>query len=149
MHCQRCFPKGYLWYRFSKCALKIYFRNISCTFLLTLFFSVFQVLAIRLIASSNEISIVKPCDLEKALDSLGLGVTSPCTNNDIKEKSTSLCHWGIGLLVVNFILFIMISFFKLMSEKLKLALFFLVSTCTTTAISTFSFLCINTIHLVT
>lgn len=93
--------------------------------------------AIRLIASSNEISIVKPCDLEKALDSLGLDVTSPCTNNDIKEKSTSLCDWGIGVLVVNFILFIMISFFKLMPEKLKLALFSIVST--TTAISTLSF----------
>lgn len=84
---------------------------------------ILMVSSIRLIASSNEISIVKPCDLEKALDSLGLDVTSPCTNNDIKEKSTSLCDWGIGVLVVNVILFIMISFFKLMPEKLKLALF--------------------------
>lgn len=100
-----------------------------------------------LIASSTKISIVKPCDLEKAIDLLGLDVTAPCTNNNIKEKSTSLRDWGIGVLVVNFILFIIISFFRLMPEKLKLALFFIVST--TTTIFTFSFVCINTIYLVT
>lgn len=84
--------------------------------------------AIMLITSSKEISIVKPCDLEKALDSLGLDVTSPCTNNDIKEKSTSLCNWGIGVLVVNFILSIMISFFELMPKKLKLV-FLIIHAC--------------------
>lgn len=99
-----------------------------------------------LITSSKEISIVKPCDLEKALDSLGLDVTSPCTNNDIKEKSTSLCNWGIGVLVVNFILSIMISFFELMPKKLKLVFLIIVST--TTAISTLSFVRMNTIYLV-
>lgn len=102
--------------------------------------------AIILITSSKEISIVKPCDLEKALDSLGLDVTSPCTNNDIKEKSTSLCNWGIGVLVVNFILSIMISFFELMPKKLKLVFLIIVST--TTAISTLSFVRMNTIYLV-
>lgn len=102
--------------------------------------------AIMLITSSKEISIVKPCDLEKALDSLGLDVTSPCTNNDIKEKSTSLCNWGIGVLVVNFILSIMISFFELMPKKLKLVFLIIVST--TTAISTLSFVRMNTIYLV-
>nr|XP_011431069.2 uncharacterized protein LOC105330843 isoform X1 [Crassostrea gigas] len=84
---------------------------------------ILTVSAIVLIASSTKISIVKPCDLEKAIDLLGLDVTAPCTNNDIKEKSTSLRDWGIGVLVVNFILFIIISFFRLMPEKLKLALF--------------------------
>lgn len=82
---------------------------------------------IRLIVLSNEILIVKFCDLEKVFDLFGLDVIFFCINNDIKEKFISLCDWGIGVLVVNFIFFIMILFFKLMFEKLKLVLFFIVS----------------------
>lgn len=81
---------------------------------------------IRLIVLSNEILIVKFCDLEKVFDLFGLGVIFFCINNDIKEKFISLCYWGIGVLVVNFIFFIMILFFKLMFMELKLVLFFLV-----------------------
>lgn len=72
--------------------------------------------------------MIKPCDLEKALDSLGLGVTSPCTYNVIKDRSTSLRDWGIGVLVVNFIFFVMILYFKLIPKKWKWVLFFVVST---------------------
>lgn len=106
---------------------------------------------IGLISSSTEISMVKPCDLKKALDSLGLDVTSPCAYNDIKNKSTSLRDWGIGMLVVNFIFFIIILYFKFVPEKLKLALFSIVSTTFVfkTAISTFSIIYINKIYLVT
>lgn len=66
---------------------------------------ILTVSVIGLISLSTEISMVKPCDLKKALDSLGLDVTSPCAYNDIKNKSTSLRDWGIGILVVNFTFF--------------------------------------------
>lgn len=102
-----------------KCA-----EEIRTCYALLAFKRILMVSAIVLISTSTDISLVKPCDLEKALDSLGLGVTSPCTYNVTKDRSTSLCAWGIGVLVVNFIFFIMILYFKLMSKKWKWVLFF-------------------------
>lgn len=126
------------------------FRHISYTILL-ISCSGFQVSAIVLISTSTDISLVKPCDLEKALDSLGLGVTSPCTYNVTKDRSTSLCGWGIGVLVVNFIFFIMILYFKLMSKKWKWVLFFVVSTTFNRKNLTvsFSIIFLNTLYIMT
>lgn len=99
-----------------------------------------------LIVLSIKILIVKLCDLEKVIDLFGLDVIVFCINNNIKEKFISLCDWGIGVLVVNFIFFIIILFFRLMFEKLKLVLFFIVSIII--IIFIFLFVCINIIYLV-
>eukprot|EP00105_Crassostrea_gigas_P035435 XP_019919583.1 PREDICTED: uncharacterized protein LOC105320321 [Crassostrea gigas] len=61
-----------------------------------------------LISSTKEISIAKPCDLERVLVSLVVDQTSPCKYDDIKKMSTTLCNVGISFLVLNAIFFLLI-----------------------------------------
>lgn len=90
-------------------------KSRTCCVLLALN-GIIMVSAIVLIFSSTDIPMAKPCDLKKALDSIGLEFTSPCTYNDI--NSSSLCSWGIAMLVVKFTFFIMLLFLNLMPEKM-------------------------------
>ncbi|XP_052720277.1 uncharacterized protein LOC128191941 isoform X2 [Crassostrea angulata] len=86
-----------------------------------------KVAAIVLISSSKDISMAKPCDLDKALDSLGLDITSPCVYNDIKNMSICLRDLGIGILAVNLFFFWMILCLKCMPKELKLTFFILIA----------------------
>lgn len=70
---------------------------------------ILQVLGIVLIYLTTDILMAKPCDLKKALDLLGLDVNSPCAYNDIMDKLSTLCYWGIGMISVDLILFLMLS----------------------------------------
>eukprot|EP00105_Crassostrea_gigas_P013808 XP_011430251.1 PREDICTED: uncharacterized protein LOC105330323 isoform X2 [Crassostrea gigas] len=86
------------------------YRNVAtrtCHSLLALK-GILLVAAIVLISSTKEISIAKPCDLEKVLVSLGVDHNSPCNYDDIKKKSTNLFILGISFLVLNGIIFLLI-----------------------------------------
>lgn len=61
-----------------------------------------------LISSSEGISTVKPCELEEVLVSLSVNNTSTCKFNAIKNKSTCIRNWGISLLVLISITFVLI-----------------------------------------
>lgn len=70
---------------------------------------ILQVLGIVLIYLTTDILMAKPCDLKKALDLLGLDVNSPCAYNDIMDELSTLRYWGIGMIFVDLILFLMLS----------------------------------------
>lgn len=98
--------------------------------------------AIVLISSSVDISMAKPCELKKALDLLGLEETPPCAYSPIKDMSYYLIGSGVVLLVVNFFLFLMISYFEELNRGLLIAvsntyIFY-------TSILNFLIICINT-----
>ncbi|XP_065930695.1 uncharacterized protein [Magallana gigas] len=86
------------------------YRNVATRTHHTLlaFKGILLVAAIVLISSTKEISIAKPCDLERVLVSLGVDQTSPCKYDDIKKKATNLCILGISFLVLNGIIFLLI-----------------------------------------
>ncbi|XP_065930687.1 uncharacterized protein [Magallana gigas] len=67
-----------------------------------------MVAAIVLISSTEEISTVKPCHLKKVLEFLSVDNTSPCKYDDIKNDSTDIRNWGISLLVLSSIMFLLI-----------------------------------------
>lgn len=76
-----------------------------------------KVATIVLISSTKEISISRPCELEKVLESLSVDNTSPCRYNDIKKTSTTLFFMGIGFLVANVIFFLLILNFLSIPKK--------------------------------
>uniref|UniRef100_A0A8W8KL38 Uncharacterized protein n=1 Tax=Magallana gigas TaxID=29159 RepID=A0A8W8KL38_MAGGI len=80
----------------------------TCSVLLALN-GILMVLGIVLIYLTTDILMAKSCDLKKALDLLGLDVNSPCAYNDIMDKLSTLCYWGIGMISVDLILFLMLS----------------------------------------
>lgn len=67
-----------------------------------------MVLAIVLVLSSEEISTVKPCELEEVLVSLSVSNTLPCKYDAIKNESTCIRNWGISLPVLILLTFLLI-----------------------------------------
>ncbi|XP_065930704.1 uncharacterized protein [Magallana gigas] len=67
-----------------------------------------QVAAIVLVSSSEDISTVKPCELEEVLVSLRVNNTSTCKYNVIKNKTACIRNWGISLSVLIPITFLLI-----------------------------------------
>lgn len=90
-------------------------RNQCNTFLALK--GILLVATIVLISSTKEISISRPCELEKVLESLSVDNTSPCRYNDIKKTSTTLFFMGIGFLVANVIFFLLILNFLSIPKK--------------------------------
>nr|XP_022326960.1 uncharacterized protein LOC111126542 isoform X2 [Crassostrea virginica] len=64
------------------------------------------VAAIVLISSSVQISRVKPCELEAALDYISMEYNPhPCRYNSVRECSSNLRNWGIAEFLLNWFLF--------------------------------------------
>lgn len=87
------------------------YRNLdtrACHTLLPLK-GIILVTTIVLVSSAFEISKVKPCELKKELVSLSVDYASSCKYDKIKEKANDLCIWGIVFLVLNSIIFLLIS----------------------------------------
>lgn len=76
-----------------------------------------MVAAIVLISSTEEISKIKPCDLEKVLNSLNVNYSSPCKYDGVKNKATAVHIWGICFFVLNSIIFLLIMNFMTKSTK--------------------------------
>lgn len=87
-----------------------------------------KVAAVVLISSTEEISTVKPCRLKKVLDSLSVDNTSPCKYDDIKNESTDIRNWGISLLVLSSIMFLLIFNYKWILKNNIISICFTVST---------------------
>lgn len=68
----------------------------------------FQIAAIALICSSNDISVANPCDLQTALKSLHLSFTPSCKYDAIKKKTSDLHIQGLAALCCHGILSIFI-----------------------------------------
>lgn len=60
--------------------------------------------------------MVKFCDLKKVFDLFGFDVNFFCVYNDIMDELFILCYWGIGMIFVNLILFLML--FILFKKKI-------------------------------
>lgn len=88
----------------------------------------FKVAAIVLISSTEEISTVKPCHLKKVLEFLSVDNTSPCKYDDIKNDSTDIRNWGISLLVLSSIMFLLILNFTWILKNNIISIHFAVST---------------------
>lgn len=107
----------------------------------------FQVSAIVLISSCVDILMAKPCDLEKALDLLGLDEYSPCAYSPIKDLSIVIIVCGVIMLVVNLFLFLVTSCVKKLKKSLLIAVS--IANIFNTTILNFLIICINTLYLMT
>lgn len=82
-----------------------------------------QIAAIVLISSTKEISIAKPCGLERVLVSLVVDHTSICKYDGIKKMSTTLCNVGISFLVLNAFSFLLIlNFLWVPTNKMRVCI---------------------------
>lgn len=107
----------------------------------------FQVSAIVLISSGVDILMAKPCDLKKALDFLGLDVKSPCAYSPIKDLSIVIIIYGVIMLVVNLILFLVTSCDKKLKKPLLIAVS--ITNIFNTTILNYLIICKNTLYLMT
>lgn len=109
---------------------KDYFSNLytrTCLSLLALK-GFLMVAAIVLISSAEEISKIKPCDLEKVLNSLSVNYSSPCRYDGVKNEATDVRAMGISFLVLNSIAFLLIMNFMTKSKikKIRIAVILIV-----------------------
>lgn len=59
------------------------------------------------VSISRGISNVKPCDLEKALESINYAYSpAPCKYDAIKDKTSDLKGWSIGVIIWNSVILV-------------------------------------------
>lgn len=73
-------------------------------------------------------STVNQCQLKQVLDFLSVDNTSPCKYDGIKNDSTDIRNWGISLLVLSSIMFLLIFNYKWILENNIIRIRYAVST---------------------